>query len=102
MQTDITFFDRLRPFLSKMIAAIVVPLLAWLASKTGRMEFLDPELQHIIQGAALWLVLTVAHTLFAKKTNPGNTASAHLAKTHAVEKDEILASKTTVGEKGSI
>lgn len=81
----ITLFDRLRPYLSKLIAAAVVPALAWVAAKTGYADFADERFAEIVSGAVLWLALTLTHTAAAKRTNPGNTASAHLAKAHATE-----------------
>lgn len=90
---DITLIDRLRPFLSKMIAAAVVPALAWVAAKTGYADFADERFAEIIAGAVLWLVLTLTHTAVSKKTNPGNTASAHLAKAQTITKAEIMAAQ---------
>ncbi len=88
---NITLLDRLRPFLSKIIAAAVVPMLAWIAARTGYADFADERFAEIISGSVLWLVLTLTHTAASKKTNPGNTASAHLAKEQAATTVELKA-----------
>lgn len=90
---NITLLDRLRPYLSKLIAAAVVPLLAWLAAKTGYADFADERFAEIVSGAILWLALTLTHTAAAKRTNPGNTASAHLAKQQVEERAYIEVTK---------
>lgn len=87
---NISIFDRLRPYLSKVLASILVPALAWAAAKTGFVGFLDPAVaEGIANFAASWLVLTLTHTGLAKWFNPGNTASAHLAKVQAVKTAEL-------------
>ncbi len=88
---DISIIDRLRPFLSKIIASVVVSGLAWLATRTGYADFTDARFAEVVTGAVLWLLLTLTHTVIAKKTNPGNTASAHLAKEQKMESDRMKA-----------
>ncbi len=88
---DISMIDRLRPFLSKIIASAVVSGLAWLASKTGYADFADAHFAEVVSGIVLWLILTVTHTGVSKVTNPGNTASAHLAKAGKIESESLKA-----------
>lgn len=85
---EITLYDRIRPFLANIIAAVLIPLLAWLAEKTGIGLFSDPEfVESVKQVTIVWAMLVISKTLLNKRINPGNTSSAHLAKAQATQKN---------------
>lgn len=82
---ELTLFDRLKPYLSKLIAAAIVPLLAWLAQITNIPWFANPENAETVREViVIWLAATLVHTATSKRTNPSNSASAHLAKDEQV------------------
>ncbi len=84
-----TLFDRLRPFISKVIAAPIAIALVALADKTGVTELGGAETQAAVVGGLVWLLGEVIHTFISKKTNPANTASARLAARGAAERERM-------------
>lgn len=86
---DISLFDRLRPFLSKIIAPLIVSALAWAANKTGVVALTDTQFQETMIAVVMWAITSITHTAISKKTNPGNTASAHLAAISKVESERL-------------
>ena len=74
-----TIFDRVRPFVSKVLAAPIAIALIWAANKTGLVGLTDPEVQIAIVSGITWLISTVIHTFISKWSNPANTATTELA-----------------------
>lgn len=87
---EITLYDRLRPYLAPLLSAFIVPFFTWLAGKTNIPLFRDPGFQAVMRDVAVaWVMLILVKTGLNKYINPGNTASAHLAKSHATEAAEL-------------
>jgi hypothetical protein len=90
---DTTFFDSLRPFLSRVIAAGLAAGIGFIATKLG----IDIDSAHATElatsvGTFLALaVFGIAHKLLDKKLNPGDAASKHMA---VVEKEQTAALKS--------
>lgn len=76
--------DSLRPYLARLLAAVVPALIGWLCGKLG--VKLDPTVVAELNTATVALLLYgISHTTLNKKMNPGDAASSKLA---AVEKQE--------------
>ena len=76
---ELSLFDKLRPFISKIIAVPVGGGLAYLATRTGIEDWNDPNLAVTVATTLTWFILEVVHTVVGKKTNPLNANSAPLA-----------------------
>ena len=85
----LTIYDRLRPYLSKWIGGLVSAGLVIIVDKTGIVALSDQAVSTAITSSIMWVLGSTVHTLTSKKTNPSNTASAHLAKLGATEVKEI-------------
>lgn len=86
---ETTFWDRLRPFISKVIAAPVAIALVWLSGKVGVVDLSSAETQAAVVSGIVWLIGTVVHTAISKYTNPANTASHKLAARGAAERERM-------------
>lgn len=76
---DVTMMDRMRPWLSKIIAAPVAMGCMALSNKMGWTYVGDIQTQATIVAGLTWFISEVVHVLVSKYVNPANTASAHLA-----------------------
>lgn len=74
---DLSFFDRFRPYVSRVIGAGVGAVAGSLAGKLG--ISVDPVTQASIAGAITIGVYGVIHKVLDKKVNPADSASTHLA-----------------------
>lgn len=70
----ISFFDRLRPFLSRLIAPVIAAACGAVAHKTGIVVDDATVTAAVVAGA-----YGIAHKMLDKKLNPADSASAHLA-----------------------
>lgn len=84
----------LQTFLARVIAAWIAALAGFLLTKYG-IEFSSEDqkllVEHIV-GIILPVMLTayaVIHKLISKQTNPGDTASGHLAEAQATEASRL-------------
>ena len=80
--------DNLRPFLSRVVGAVVGALAGMLSTKVGIQ--LDPSTQASITTAVVVGAYGVAHKIIDKKLNPADSASKNLA---LQGRSEILSSK---------
>ncbi len=76
---DITNMDRLRPWISKIVAAPVAMGCMAISNKMGWTYVGDIQTQATIVAGLTWFLSEVVHVLVSKYVNPANTASAHLA-----------------------
>lgn len=71
---SLSFLDKLRPFVSRILAAPIAAACAVLLHKTGIAVDDTTVTAAVVAGA-----YGVAHKVLDKVTNPADTASAHLA-----------------------
>jgi hypothetical protein len=77
------------PFISRILAPLIVAFLAWAAQKTGIVALTDQHFQDTIIAAIVWLITEVTHIVISKKTNPGNAASSQLAEVDKARNEAV-------------
>ncbi len=94
--TALSILDRLRPYASRVIAAWVASLAAYVETKYGIV--LDPDTKANLAVGAIAVygtIYPIVHRLLDKKWNPGDAASAHQA---VAEKAEVKEMKLVADE----
>lgn len=87
--------DILRPFLSRVIGALVAAFAAWLAAKG--FDFDKDTQQQMVENLVgiilplFGVIWAVVHKLIDKKVNPGDAASSQLIEEHHIENAQLKA-----------
>lgn len=87
---ELTLYDRARPYLSRIAVLVLAPIIVWVGEKLGLAPEEVSELKNYVGLlVSVYLIPSLIHLVTSKFTNPGNTSSAHLAKTHAEERNAM-------------
>lgn len=79
--------DGARPFLSRVLAALIAACCMWLMR---RWNFkIDQETQGALSDAVMLIIYAVLHKLIDKPVNPADSASKHLAQAGIVRADAL-------------
>lgn len=74
MTVDLSAFDRARPYVSRVLAAVVGAGGRYVARRWGAEEVLSPDLVDALSFLAAMVVYGVAHRLFDSRYNPADAA----------------------------
>jgi uncharacterized membrane protein (DUF441 family) len=72
--------DALRPFFSRIAAALVALLITWLTAKGINLDQdTQSNLRQLIETTIYIIVYAISHRVIDKRVNPGDAAGSHLA-----------------------
>jgi uncharacterized membrane protein (DUF441 family) len=78
--------DALRPFFSRIAAALVAFVVTWLTAKGIDLDQdAQSNLRQLIETTIYIIVYAISHRVIDKRVNPGDAASSHLATSEKAE-----------------
>jgi uncharacterized membrane protein (DUF441 family) len=82
----------LRPFVSRIAAALVALLITWLAAKGINLDQdTQSNLKLLVETTIYIVVYAISHRLVDKQINPGDAAGSHLAMAEKAESTALKA-----------